>query len=159
MWLKNIGLGFGTIWDLLKNKCDPDWCIILLVDYFMQFSLRYQVHWIYLSNLSNRDIPRIPESSHPPLESSKTSLKCIFYLDEHHSSVFFFFTYIKNMFYTSSNSGLKFFWVAEDGPSVHLSDVPHQPRCPARPSSGAAWTALGEWHHASKPTVWLNMRR
>lgn len=33
------------------------------------------------SFFSHRDIPRIPESSHPPLESSKNSLKFIFDLD------------------------------------------------------------------------------
>lgn len=43
---------------------------------FIQIPFCYVVLWLFLSH---RDIPRIPESSHPPLESSKNSLK--FYLD------------------------------------------------------------------------------
>lgn len=41
-------------------------------------------------------------------------------------------------------SWFQFFWVAEDGPSFHICDVSHQPRCPSRASSFTSWTTFCE---------------
>lgn len=54
---------------------------------FSKWTVCFQVtDWLF----SYRDIPRIPESSHPPLESSKNSLKLIFHLHVRHSASFLF---------------------------------------------------------------------
>lgn len=41
-------------------------------------------------------------------------------------------------------SWFQLFWVAEDGPSFHICDVSHQPRCPSRASSFTSWTTFCE---------------
>lgn len=41
-------------------------------------------------------------------------------------------------------SWFQFLWVSEDGPSFHICDVSHQPRCPSRASSFTSWTTFCE---------------
>ena len=57
------------------------------------------------------------------------------------------------------NSGLKFLWVTEDGPSLYISDVPHQPRGPAGPSSGTTWKALCEYLDRAVCFLWMDTLR
>lgn len=91
-----------------------------------------------LSNLTfglfHSDIPRIPGSPHPPLESSKSSRSTSVLPGP--SRVF------KEPFPDLFSSGFQFLRVPEDGPALHIGDVPHQSRDPAGPASGAAGTAL-----------------
>jgi len=117
---------------------------------------------ICLLSSYSRDIPRIPESSHPPLESSKC------HVHFHHTHFFFHTFQIRNpcgVCWDSSPkspescffiSGLQFLWVPEDGTSFHLGDVSHQPGDPARPSAGAPGTAVCEyttWTRSAGQTV------
>lgn len=141
----------GQSGTFLKVKCAPDRYIrVDIILHSFQFA-----ESIFLTGTSQESLSR------PTL---------LWNLVRIHSYVSFIWMYIilrvffqhfgceRNMSNTLSTSGLQFLWVAEDGPSVHICDVPYQPRCPARPSSGAAWAALCEWHNAPKPTMWHNMR-
>lgn len=96
------------------------------------------------------DIPRIPETSHPPLESSE-------YCFKHCGLKYLLFPYLEvsmmsviilavSLLSLCHYSRLKFLRIAEDGATIYIRHVPFQSQWSERCSSAASWTTLGGYN-------------